>query len=123
VNPSSGDLPDLAPPADPSAPRVPAPASSANAVAAVDADEPPPSGERVGGVVVALRRFLASEQPDEGRRFVRAIVVRKLYGPRPKKDAVDGVLVDDLTHAALERALTAKSPPWTERGIQGGSRA
>jgi len=119
VNPSSGDLPDLAPPADPSAPRVPAPASSANAVAAVDADEPPPSGERVGGVVVALRRFLASEQLDEGRRFVRAIVVRRLYGPRPKKDAVDDTLVDDLTHAALERALTAKSPPWTERGMPG----
>lgn len=119
MNPSSGDLPDPAPPADPSAPRVPAPASSANAVAAVDADEPPPSGERVGGVVVALRRFLASKQPDEGRRFVRAVVIRKLYGSKPKKEAIDGALVDDLTHAALERALTAKSPPWTERGIPG----
>jgi DNA-directed RNA polymerase specialized sigma24 family protein len=68
-------------------------------------------------VIVALRRFLASKQKDEGRQFVWGVVVLRLYGPRPKK--INEELVEDITHLAIVRALEARTPPWTEGGIRG----
>ncbi len=106
MTPSSGKLPVPA-----------APASSSGAVAAVDAEAeaPPSSGVGETGVVVALRRYLGSRAYGEGRDFVRAVVIRKLYGRKPK--GIDEELVDELTQAALLEAMEAKEPPWFVRAI------
>jgi DNA-directed RNA polymerase specialized sigma24 family protein len=93
------------------------PPSSSGAVAAIEDEAPPSMDAGESGVIVALRRFLASRQKDEGRQFVWGVVVLKLYGPRPKKINVE--LVEDITHLAIVRALEAKTPPWTVGGIRG----
>jgi hypothetical protein len=101
------------------------PVSSRGPVAVVvpirpeDTEPPPDSGPRPRNVREALHRFVGSRKDGQGARFISAIIVTKLYGPHPKPSRVDQDLVDQLTSMAVERALKAKTPPWTVGGIPG----
>jgi DNA-directed RNA polymerase specialized sigma24 family protein len=83
---------------------------------AVDAATQSP-GSRAERIRAALTRFIESRDRVQGRSFIRGVVVKKLYGKNPHK--IDPDLVDELTQLAAIRALEAKTPPLTERGIPG----
>ena len=91
---------------------VPAPASSSGAVEAVASVAPPRAREDRGRIIVALQRFMASKQGDEGRAFVRAVIVVRMGAD------IEPALLDELIHLAVKRCLEAKSPPWFESTIR-----
>ena len=101
-----------------------APISSRSAVAVVpirpeDTEPDPDSGPRARTVREALRRFVGSSKEKHGQRFVRSVVITKLYGPNPKEEGIDEDLVGEIASRSVQRVLEAKTPPWTVRGIRG----
>lgn len=73
---------------------------------AVESEAPPPSREAESRVVAELRRFLGSRKADEGRSFVRGVIIVRLGSD------IEPELLDELLHLAITRCLEAKSPPW-----------
>jgi hypothetical protein len=85
--------------------ETPAPESSRRAVAAVEAEAPPSSGQPVSGMRAELHRFLASRKDDEGRAFLRSVVIKRLGAD------IEPALLDELVQLAATRCMEAKKPP------------
>jgi DNA-directed RNA polymerase specialized sigma24 family protein len=93
-----------------------APQSSRRFVAA-GADAAPPFAAAPRSLVrAAVERYLASRDEDEGLSFIRGVVVRKLYGPKPKN--VDEDLVHDIAQLAVVEALSSRHPPLLVSGVR-----
>ena len=101
----------------PSSGGVPAPPSSGSALPGyVGVSDVPPPQEK-DRIVAAVRRFLGSRHRDEGPRFIRGVVIKRLR--KQGRGGITKELVDEITAMAALQATELRWPPWTMAGIPG----